>query len=370
MRRAVYSKRQLHECMVEFWTDHFNIDILDSIDRYLKPVDDREVIRRHALTSFPQLLNASARSAAMLWYLDNYANIAGRAQENFSRELMELHTLGVDGGYTQQDVEEVARCLTGWTFTSAASESGLGRFVFHEPFHDFGAKTVLGQFMPAGGGISDGQTVLDMLAYHPSTARFIARKLCKRFLSYDPPDDIVETVKATYLATGGDIKEMLRVIFRADVMQYMAAPKYKRPFHLIASTYRALDAQVSDPGTNSWKALSAMGHTPFVWPTPDGYPDELDVWATSQLPRWSFATWVADDQLPLTADFDALLQSEGGDVPGEQAAAIDRILTGGTMPSEQRAMLQAFYDDQIPTSSTALADTFGLAVSMPASQWY
>ena len=139
--RAIFSKRQLYERMVQFWTDHFSIDINDDLVVFFKTADDRDVIRQHAMTTFPQLLNASAKSAAMLYYLDNFANIVGHAQENYARELMELHTVGVNGPYTQEDVEEVARCLTGWTIAGAENPSGFGSFVFHPPFHDYDAKT-------------------------------------------------------------------------------------------------------------------------------------------------------------------------------------------------------------------------------------
>ena len=289
--RAIFSKRQLYERMVEFWTDHFSIDINDELVTFFKTADDRDVIRQHAMTSFPQLLNANARSGAMLYYLDNYANVVGHAQENYARELMELHTLGVKAPYTQQDVEEVARCLTGWTLGGSGNPLGFGAFVFHPPFHDFDSKTVLGQVIPAGGGESDGQTVLDILAYHPNTARFIAEKLCKRFCSYNPSPTLINSVADTYSATGGDIKSMLRVILQEEVLHEFARPKFKRPFHLVASLLRASNANVADPRL-LFEMLFIMGHAPFYWPTPDGYPDSLAAWAVSLVPRWQFATYI------------------------------------------------------------------------------
>ncbi|MHC5109843.1 MAG: DUF1800 domain-containing protein, partial [Planctomycetota bacterium] len=237
--RGVYSQRQLYERMVEFWTDHFSIFIGDDLVLFMKTTDDRDVIRKYAMSSFPELLNASAHSAAMLFYLDNYTNLVGNAQENYSRELMELHTLGVTGPYTQQDVEEVARCLTGWTIYDVPN---FGQFVFWEPFHDFGAKVVLGQAIPAGGGESDGVTVLDILAHHPSTAAFISRKLCVHFLGYEPSDGVVDSVTSIYLDTGGDIKEMLRFILQRNVLANQSTPKLKRPFHLLSSMIRATNA--------------------------------------------------------------------------------------------------------------------------------
>jgi len=372
MLRAIYSKRQLYERMVEFWTDHFNIDINDSFCYLLKTSDDRDVIRQYAMTSFPELLNASARSAAMSEYLDNYSNIKGHAQENYARELMELHTLGVFNGYTQFDVEQVARCLTGWTYIRRADLAilPLGTFVFVAEKHDNQEKTVLGQTIPAGGGESDGQAVLDMLSTHPNTAGFIARKMCIHFLGYDAPEDVIASVAATYLSTGGDIKQMLRVILQPATIQYLTTPKLKRPFHFIASLLRALDADVPIPSSVK-SYLYIMGHLPFYWPQPDGYADKIEVWGTAVLPRWQFATAIAYNQFApnISIDLDGLLTSEGGNTPGEQAAALDRILTGGQLTDEEVTLLQGFYDGAAGTYWPE-ADTLRLAASVPTFQLY
>lgn len=369
--RAIYSKRQLFERMVQFWSDHFSIDINDGSCRIFKTADDRNVIRQHALTTFPQLLNASARSGAMLFYLDNYTNVAGHAQENYARELMELHTMGVDGGYTQQDVQEVARCLTGWTFDPRTGNPNYGEFIFYGGRHDNGTKTVLGTTLPPEGWQNDGQAVLDILAYHPSTARFIARKLCTRFLGYDPPEDVVEMVKDTYLATGGDIKSMLRVILHPTMLTYLSTPKFKRPLHLIASQLRATQANVVRPFSfliNSY----VMGHAPFYWGPPNGYPDALDEWANALLPRWQYASNVMygfyQNPSAVTFDLAGLLESEGGNAPGQQAAAIDRILTGGRFTDEELTQLQNFFDRS--GYGGILQDAMGLAASLPGFQWY
>ena len=367
--RGILSKRQLLERMVQFWTDHFNINMLDGLVPYFKNTDDREVIRQNALTTFPQLLNASAKSAAMLYYLDNYANIVGHAQENYARELMELHTMGVNGGYTQTDVEEVARCFTGWTIYFSPQ---LGEFVFYEPYHDFEAKTVLGQFIPAGGGESDAQTVLDILAHHPSTAGFIARKLCTRFVGYDPPEDIVQSVKATYLATGGDIKAMLRVILQRNVITYLTTPKFKRPFHLVASMLRATNADILSIGL-ARNNLVVMGHAPFLWGTPDGYPDTLEAWGSALLLRWGFASALFDGTLAgITVDAPGLLAAAGGNDPasGTQGTDIDMILTGGRLNPAEVSALQQYYNDVAAQGPPAVNDTFGLAASVPGFQWY
>jgi uncharacterized protein (DUF1800 family) len=365
--RAAYSRRQLHEVMVEFWTDHFNVYIVSELVPFLKTADDRDVIRQHALGTFPELLSASAHSAAMLLYLDNYINQVGHAQENYARELMELHTLGVTGPFNQQDVEEVARCFTGWTVYDTPV---FGTFAFWEPWHDTGSKVVLGENIPAGGGESDGQTVLDMLAYHPSTAAFISRKLCAKFLGYNPSSTIVDQVTTTYMQTGGDIKSMLRVILSQDTLLEHATPKIKRPFHQLASLIRAsgVDAAIQAPPTYPYLfALLSMGHLPFYWPAPNGYPDALGAWGTSQLPRWQTASWFFDGALGTSVDVNSLAASEPG---VGQASAISRILTGGTMSANETAALQQFYDDLPHGDPLALTDTFGLAASMPGAQWY
>ena len=182
--RAIYSERQLLEVMVDFWTNHFNIFIQKDQCKLLKTIDDREVIRKHALGRFQDLLAASVQSPAMLDYLDNRSNVKGVPNENYARELLELHTLGVDGGYTQEDVLEVARCLTGWTYRLRGADPG---FVFDRTKHDMGAKTVLGVPLPANGGIKDGLKVIEILAKHPATAQLIATKLVRRFVSDRPP---------------------------------------------------------------------------------------------------------------------------------------------------------------------------------------
>lgn len=366
--RAVLSKRQLYERMVEFWTDHFSVNINDQLVPFFKTADDRDVIREHAMTTFPQLLNANARSAAMLYYLDNYANIVGHAQENYARELMELHTLSVDGPYTQQDVEEVARCLTGWTIAGEGNPLGFGAFVFHPPFHDDEAKTVLGQFIPAGGGESDGQTVLDILAYHPKTAEFIAGKLCKRFCAYEPPQQLIDSVTDTYLATGGDIKSMLRVILQEDVLQSFASPKFKRPFHLVASLLRASNASISDPRL-LLEMLFIMGHAPFFWATPDGYPDRLDAWSTSLLPRWQFASYIFDGVFPgVFVNVSGVIGSEGLE-PGNEIAAIN-LAFGQPLSNVETQMLESFLSQVPPGYPGKLSDALGLATTLPGFQWY
>jgi uncharacterized protein (DUF1800 family) len=288
--RAVFSERQLHEVVVGFWSDHFSIDQFKDEVIYLKTVDDREVIRRHALGKFRDLLRASAHSPAMLHYLDNTENEKSHPNENYAREIMELHTLGVEGGYNEQDVQEVARCLTGWT------KDGRGEFTFRSEWHDDREKTVLGHTIPAGGGKSDGDHVLEILADHPSTARYVCIRLVRRFVADDPPGSIVNACVQTWQATDGDIRSILRTLLNHPDFG-AAPPKLKRPFELLVSMLRATNANY-DGNTDLVRRLDRMGHRPFAWPTPDGYPDRAEVWGGNLLPRWNLADDLANGRLP------------------------------------------------------------------------
>jgi hypothetical protein len=292
--RQLFSPRQLYETMVEFWSNHFSVFILDGPVRYFKSYEDRTAIRPNALGKFRDLLNASARSAAMLYYLDNYANAVGVAQENYARELMELHTLGVDGGYTEDDVREVARAFTGWTINARFSADG---FVFLPMRHDTGAKEVLGDTYPAGRGMEDGQAVLDKLATHPSTARFISTKLVRRFVSDAPPAALVDRLAAEFLASDGDIKSMLRMLFKSAEFAASADQKYKRPVELVLSALRVTGARATgDYVRQINNQFTAMGQVPFQWEPPDGYPDAKDYWlnTTALLNRWNYGLALAE----------------------------------------------------------------------------
>lgn len=283
--RSLYSERQLYEAMVEFWTDHFTIYVRKEKHLpKLKVVDDREVIRPHALGNFRDLLQASVKSPAMLYYLDNTQNHKDSPNENYARELMELHSLGIDGGYSQNDVQELARALTGWTIGEKGRNKG--KWVFDEDAHDLGEKTILGRTFPAGeAAIYD---IVDMFATHPSTARFIAYKLVRRFVSDVPDDALVAAVADAFTQSNGDIKTTLRTLFTSQGFAE-APPKLKRPYTLMVSALRAFGADV---GAESYEHLGnwmrSMGQTPFLWPMPDGYPDVAEAWLGNLLPRWKF----------------------------------------------------------------------------------
>ncbi len=365
--RSVLSGRQLFERMVEFWTDHFNIDITAVGEPGVKTVDDRDVIRANALGAFPALLSASAHSPAMLIYLDNVSSVVGNPNENYARELMELHSLGVDGGYTQQDVQEVARCFTGWGTYRGTDPNLRLTFQYRASAHDNGQKVVLGNIIPAGGGMNDGLMVLDILANHPSTAAFISRKLCERFWGENPPQSLVGNVAATYTSTGGDIKEMLRTLLH-DPEVANSPPKYKRPYHLFMSALRVTAATINtSSGLRS--NLTAAGHLPFYWGPPDGYPDTLDKWVGLILPRWNFGASAGINAVSgLSFDVNVFLT---GVANTAQAIAdhIDTAMFGGQMPAADKTRVRDYLLPDPPTL-TRKRDAVGLAIGSPGFQWY
>ncbi len=290
--RQIFSKRQLYEIMVEFWSDHFNIHLLNGLGPTLKPADDLQVIRAHALGNFRDLLHASASSPSMLFYLDNFFNQAAAPNENYARELMELHTLGVDGGYTETDVKEVARCFTGWSIRFPNDPGGnFGEFVYIPVVHDDGEKAVLGNTITAGGGQSDAIRVVDLLASHPSTAQYIATRLCRRFISDQPAQASIDAVATAFTDSNGEIRDTLRALFASDEFQNSADQKLIRPSEYLAATIRSLAPHTSYPTDNGAlfaAAQSILGQLPYNWPTPDGYPDIQSYWSSTGglLNRW------------------------------------------------------------------------------------
>lgn len=360
--RAVYSPRQLFERMVTFWSDHFNIDLNSDFAIWIKQDDDRDVVRRHALGRFRDLLGASAHSPAMLSYLTNDSNVAGHPNENYARELMELHTLGIGGGYSQQDVREVARCFTGWRFGSFDAGLDFGRFVFDASRHDDGVKVVLGETIPAGGGAADGERVLDLLAAHPATSRFLARKLLVYFWGYEPDVRTVERVARVYRDTDGD----LRAVVGAVLAWYdlaVATPKLKRPFHLVVSTVRALFAEIENP-YSLLEAMLAAGQLPFNWAPPNGYPDSAGYWSGFVLPRWGFAAGLWNGALRVDLPFLTPDLGEAGLID-----VLDVLLTGGTLSSTSRTALLG-YLDQRGLDEATLGEVVGLVVASPVFQHY
>ncbi len=300
--RAVYSQRQLYEVMVDFWSNHFNIFAAKGADRWLTTSYDRDTIRPHALGKFRDLLLATARSPAMLFYLDNWLSVSPDAgmrmpanarrrglNENYGRELMELHTLGVDGGYSQQDVREVARCFTGWTIVRPRGDA---EYQFAPRLHDAGAKTVLGSHIPAGGGVEDGIKVIDLLARHSVTAKFIAGKLVRRFVADEPPAALVNRATDTFRRTDGDIRAVLHAII--DSPEFYSGEVYqakvKKPIEFVASALRASRAETTIT-PQLLRYLARMGEPLFLAQPPTGFPDAGSSWVSADmlLTRMNFA---------------------------------------------------------------------------------
>jgi uncharacterized protein (DUF1800 family) len=396
--RAVYSERQLQEVMVDFWTNHFNVFANKGADRWLLPAYDRDTIRPNAMGKFSTLLQATAQSPAMLFYLDNFQSVSPNANqrrggrllqqmrpdqpqrqrrginENYARELMELHTLGVDGGYTQQDVQEVARCFTGWTIfqprggaaavnamMGEAGRRNAGTFFFNARVHDDGEKTVLGHKIPAGGGIKDGLMVLDILAHHPSTGKFIATKLVRYFVSDTPPQSLIDRVAATFTKSDGDIRETLKAIFFSKEFNSTEAyrVKIKRPFELVVSAIRTLGADTNGgPGTHQW--IARMGEPLYGFQTPNGYSDAAESWVNTGglLERMNFGLALASNRVQGTRV--SLAKN------GEQAKVMDEYLKNLLAGDISAATREALLKQLEPSDS--VTKVVGLILGTPEFQ--
>src|SRR5882672_1174857 len=406
--RAVYSERQLQEVMVEFWTNHFNVYAAKGADRWLLTSYDRDTIRPHTLGKFYDLLLADAQSPAMLFYLDNFQSVSPNAQfpqqrpgagrgplaglnpqqqrpqqqrprginENYARELMELHTLGVDGGYTQKDVQEVARCFTGWTIfqprgggAAAAALMGrdarenAGKFIFRPGVHDNGEKIVLGHKIPAGGGIKDGLMVLDIVAHHPATAKFMATKLVRRFVSDDPPPALVDRVAQTFIKTDGDIREVLKAIFFSPEFNSADAyrAKVKRPFELAISALRTLGADTNGgPQMHQW--IARMGQPLYGFQTPNGYADVAENWVNTGalLERMNFALALVSNRIPGTRVDLSRFVGDMNSQSMDKEKLLDRFVTlivGGEISPQTRETLLKQLNDQVTLPALPPAQT-------------
>ncbi|HJR61645.1 MAG TPA: DUF1800 domain-containing protein [Vicinamibacterales bacterium] len=324
--RAAYSERQLEEVMVDFWFNHFNVFAGKGPTRLYVTEYERDTIRPRVFGKFRDLLGAVAESPAMLFYLDNWQSAApaeaetamgprGRRgalrrpqvaqpqnrrrgiNENYARELMELHTLGVDGGYTQKDVQEIARAFTGWTIDMPRQGGG---FRFEPRLHDTGAKTVLGMTIARGGGKTDGERVLDLLAKHPSTAKFIATKLARRFVADEPPKPLVDRAAARFRETDGDVREVVRTIITSP--EFFAASAYrakvKTPLEFVASAVRAAGVDVRN-GMPLVQAMRQLGMPLYMCQPPTGYADKAEAWVNTGalLNRMNFAVMLSSNRL-------------------------------------------------------------------------
>ena len=398
--RAVYSDRQLNEVLVDFWFNHFNVFAGKGLTRNYLTEYERDAIRPHVLGKFRDLLEATAKSPAMLFYLDNWqsaapegartaaapttrnpmnprrpiappknperhnpqnnteqhrlmverqrtiADLPPNAQnkrprglnENYARELMELHTLGVDGGYTQKDVQEVARALTGWTIANPRQGGG---FVFEPRMHDDGEKIVLGHKIKAGGGQHDGEEVLDILASHPSTAHFIATKLVRRFVADEPPAALVDRAAERFRETKGDIREVVRTIVTSP--EFFAPEAYrakvKTPFEFVASALRATSAD-SVNAMPFVQTLRELGMPPYQCQPPTGYSDRAEAWVNTGalLNRMNFAVALTEGR---TRGVRAPTIARDGAVDGVRDEIVDQVLAGDLSSSTRATVAKA-----------------------------
>jgi uncharacterized protein (DUF1800 family) len=373
--RAVYSNRQLEEVLVDFWYNHFNVFEGKMNVRPLLASYERDAIRPHVLGHFKDLLLATAQHPAMLYYLDNFEsmapgafdvgpfapqvetmarNLAFRAKglnENYGREIMELHTLGVDGGYTQADVVAVARCFTGWTIGKPATDP---KFVFAPFMHDWDEKVVLGHTIPAGGGLTDGLQVIDILAHHPSTAKFISKELAQRFVADNPPQALVDRMAQTFAKTDGDLRAVLLTMFNSSEFYSDTAfeSKMKSPFEMVVSAVRA-GGGTSD-GYTLAQRVADLGEPLYGKLEPNGYPNTGEAWLNTGglFARMNFASDLASGRLPG-------VKLDAGRIEGKDGAAIARQLLGHDASAQT---LEALISAENP------ANVVGLVVSSPEFQ--
>ncbi|HVH67150.1 MAG TPA: DUF1800 domain-containing protein [Gemmatimonadales bacterium] len=409
--RAALSERQLYEIMVDFWFNHFNVYFAKGADRFLTPDYVEHVIRPQAMGKFADLLIATAKSPAMLFYLDNWESVAsgslppaamharvrtffGRPpglfgpvrdpaqrdsarrraaermpkgiNENYARELLELHTLGVDGGYTQHDVIEVARIFTGWSIERP--QQG-GDFQFHDWAHDAGEKHVLGITFPAGHGMDEGVRLLRLLASHPATMHHVSSQLCQRFVNDTPPDGCVDDAVAAWKRSDGDIREVLRAIFAGPdfwAPQNLRA-KVKTPLEFVASAVRALAV---DPDTTPRLAqiVARLGQPLFLHVAPDGYPEMEAAWVNSGalLDRMNAAMALAAGKVPgVVVNLDSLVAPTPD--PERLVAAVDGRILSGTMSANTRRVIERQVSD-IGDAAQARVLAVGLALGGPEFQ--
>ena len=381
--RAIYSERQLDEVMTDFWYNHFNVFVGKGLDRYMVASYERDVIRPHALGKFKDLLVATAKSPAMLFYLDNWQSVGPHSElalygpggkphvggrryarfprqrpqakklptglnENYAREIMELHTLGVDGGYTQKDVTELAKVLTGWGIEKP--QQG-GEFRFREIAHEPGTKYVLGHKIDEHGQ-AEGRAALDILAHHPSTAKFISRKLAMRFVSDNPPQSLVDRMADTFLRKDGDIREVLRTMFKSP--EFWSADAYrakvKTPLEFVASAARVSGVDVRN-ALPLVQFLNRMGMPLYGMQPPTGYSMKADAWVNSSalLNRMNFALALCSGRLPgMSLDQQALLRgAEPADGPQTLALLEKDILAGDVSAQTHAVMLKQLNDPQV-----------------------
>jgi len=381
--RAALAERQLYEVMVDFWTNHFNVYFAKGADRFLTPDYIEHTIRPRAMGKFEDLLIATAKSPAMLFYLDNWESVAPGASpqsplsarrrggqgvrrmpkginENYARELLELHTLGVDGGYTQHDVIDVARIFTGWSI--GRPQQG-GDFEFHGWAHDRGEKQVLSVRFEGGRDMDEGIRLLKLLANHPATMHHVSRKLCQRFVNDDPPDGCVDDAVATWQRSSGDIREVLRAIFHGPdfwAVQNVRA-KVKTPLEFVVSAARAVAAE-PDTSPRLAQVVARLGEPLYLHVAPDGYPEREAAWVNSGalLDRMNAAVALAAGKLPgVTVVLDSIVSAGDAD---QLISVVNEKILGGTMSENTKHVLRrqlAGISDPMQARALAVGLTIG-----------
>lgn len=374
--RHVASERQVQEVMVDFWVNHFNVFARKGLVKLYAADYVARAIRPNALGRFEDLLVATARHPAMLIYLDNAKSSAPKPDrgagkpgkrgitENYARELLELHTLGVNGGYTQQDVIEVARVLTGWSV--AQLKEGRFGFEYRDKNHDKASKVVLGEAYAEGHGEDEGLHLLHQLAVHPSTAKHIAVKLCARFVSDQPSASCIEAASRAYLDSSGDIRTTLRAIERSPEFWQARRGKIKSPLEFMVSALRAVDATLD--GNEFAKVTARLGEAPLLEPVPTGYPETAEQWASSSgaLMRMNFASQLVAGKLDGTkVDLERLFSGAEG-VDGLVQRVSDVILAGNARPKT----LEILHDElaRVDDSQDRKALAVALALGSPDFQ--
>jgi uncharacterized protein (DUF1800 family) len=347
--RAVHARNQLQEVLVDFWFNHFNVFVNDGFDRYSISSYERDAIRPHVLGRFRELLGAATLHPAMLYYLDNYLNTIPRTQggrqvgginENHGRELLELHTVGVDAGYTQTDVIEASRCLTGHGIDNIGQ---TGNYLYRPANHDNHAKQVFGLAVAAGGGEGDIQKLLDYLAVHPATARFISRRLAQRFVADDPSEALVARLAEVFLRSDGDLREVTKAIFGSAEFwaEAFGTGKPRTGFEYVVGTLRAAGADVQNPRV-ARTAIQDSGMPLYACNPPTGYSNRGADWLnpSAQLYRMNFGLDLAAGAVAgVTVDIRGLIRSGGGDPdnPSSAAEAINRVVFGRTLSAASLA---------------------------------
>ncbi len=375
--RHVASERQLYEVIVDFWTNHFSVSLQKGRVRYLAADFVEHALRPHALGRFVDLLKATARHPAMLIYLDNAQSVVPRPgtrqaqrgrglNENYARELLELHTVGVAAGYTQDDVIAVARILSGWSVVD-------DEFVFRARVHDDGAKTVMGQTFPAGGGEAEGVQLLEWLAAHPATIEHVCTRLCARLVADEPPRAVIDAAAAAWRKSNGEIAAVVHaiVVDPAFWAPGVRGAKIKSPLELVVSAVRAVDGEIDGDGLA--RILGRLGQPLLLAPAPTGYADTTDAWLSTAgaLERMDFALAVASGKLPGTRiPIDRVLPAPGGQAIGAwRAATMDRLgamVAGGLSPST-RSVIERWLA-KVPDPSRGRILALALTLASPEFQ--